>query len=413
MKTVLLAVVLVSSNAYAFRPVPDYERITALLEGRREIVSLTEIEKLQLNAGSTGIDLWSGHYWPHFQGSVAVRYRDPRFIALMEKNEQWEKFKELAEKLPLYTYTGKEEQLSPAEKYDLLVGDSTMALTKYAWQVGEKAQKLGRVPTWRGVCDGWSSAAQKMPRPTKTVILKSPSGLTLTFYPEDIKALGSLLYARAQENVIFLGKRCYSAVLGVFNGSCDGTNPAAYHKALANRVGAMKKTFIADVSTSAEVWNYPVKSYKFTYYNVFNEDESSDFREVMELFIKKNRFARASKRHDNTYAIVGVKAEVIYADMRDAHRLETDGLEQDKDLIKTYYYDLELDRNFIILGGEWIGSAMPDFIWAPDDRIYPLSDAEVAGRILSSRELPEASRRAAKVGQPLSMIVEKLFELSK
>lgn len=415
MKTFVVASILLSSVAHAsFRPIPENEQISKLLEGTKEITSLTEIDKLSLNAGTTGIDLWSGHYWPHYQGSLGIRYHDPNFIALKKDKEQWAKFKETFDTLPLYTYQGKENLLSPAEKYDLLVGDSNMTLTQYSWRLGEEAQKMGKVPTWRGICDGWSSAAQKMPRPTKSVTLKSPSGVNITFYPEDIKALGSLLYSRAQKKVAFLGKRCYSAVLGAFNGSCDGTNPGAYHKALVNRVGSMKKTFVADASTSAEVWNYPIKSYKFTYFNVFNsKKESLDFKQVMEIFDRPGRFEKGHSRSENTYAIVGVEAEVTYANMRDAHMLETDGKEQDKDLVKKYYYDLELDSNFNILGGAWIGKIMPDFIWAPVDQAFPLSKVERADRPLEDAELASAARQASELGQPLSQVVKKLFELSK
>src|SRR5690606_21053907 len=136
-----------------------------------------------------------------------------------------------------------------------------------------KANVLGSVPTWRGICDGWSSASQKMPRPVRSVSMNTPDGQSIKFYPEDIKALGSLLYARAQDNVTFLGKRCFSRALGIFTGACDGTNPAALHLALVNRVGKMKSSFIADVSPGSEVWNYPVKRYDTTYFNVFTDEE--------------------------------------------------------------------------------------------------------------------------------------------
>lgn len=412
MKTLALSIALLTTAAYAnMRPIPENERITPLLEGKREITSLVEMERLGLNSGKTGLDLWSGSYWPHFQGALGVRYRDPSFMALMKAHEQFDKYKEFTEKTPVYTYAGKENLLSPAEKYDLIVGDYTMGLTKYSWELGQKASNLGRVPTWRGICDGWSSASQMMPRPTKAVTLKAPSGVSITFYPEDIKALGSLLYARAQDNVIFLGKRCY-AVVGRLSGGCDPTNSGALHKAIVNRVGVLKKSFNADISTSSEVWNYPVKSYKFTYYNVLSEVESSDFRKVYEVFEKKHRFKKPNRRHERTYAIVGVKAEVVYSDMRDANLLETDTTTEDKELTKTYYYDLELDRNFTILGGEWESSA-PDFIWAPNDKTYPLSDGEANGKPVTEYEIRNAAQVSSKVGQPLSVIVEKLFELSK
>lgn len=413
MKKLAIALTLLSTQSFAaLKPIPEGERIGALLQGKKEVTSLTEFERLGLNTGATELDLWSGSYWPHYQGALGVRYRDPSFIALMKDKSQWDKFKELTEKKPVYTYSGRENLLSPAEKYDLVVGDSAMGLTKYSWEIGQKAEKLGKVPTWRGICDGWSSAAQMMPRPTKSVVLKTPSGIPVTFFPEDIKALGSQLYARAQDNVIFLGKRCYP-VVGVLTGACGEYNSGAFHKAIANRVGALKKAFNADISTSSEVWNYPVKSYKFTYYNVFTEEESSDFRKVYEVFEKKHRFKKSGRRDEKTYAIVGVKAEVSFADMRDANLLEVDGKESDKDLVKTYYYDLELDRGFNILGGEWVGNG-PDFIWAPNDVTYPASAGEdQLGKPTTQSQIVKAAQISSKVGQPLSVIVEKLFEESK
>ena len=412
MKKRALSLVLLSTTAFAnMRPIPEHERITPLLQGKREVTTLVEIEKLGLNAGTTGLDLWSGSYWPQYQGSIGVRYRDSSFIALMKEHEQYDKYKELKEKNPVYTFNGKENLLSPAEKYDLIVGDGLMSLTKYAWELGAKNGNLGKVPTWRGICDGWSSAAQMMPRPAKSVTLLTPQGTQITFFPEDIKALGSLLYARAQDNVIFLGKRCYP-VVGILTGGCNATNPGTLHKAFVNRVGMLKKSFNADISTSSQVWNYPVKSYKFTYYNVFNDEESLDFRKVYEVFEKKHRFIKANRRHERTYAIVGVKAEVVYANMREANLLTTDGIAADQNLTKTYLYDLELDRNFTILGGEWY-SGGPDFIWAPNDKTYPISDGEAGAKPITATEITKAAQISSKVGQPLSIIVEKLFEQSK
>lgn len=408
----LISLALITTTAFAnMKPIPENESIKPLLEEKREVTNLAEMARLGINSGSTAIDLWSGHYWPHYQGSLGVRYRDNGFMSLMKEHEQYDKFKELREKTPIYTFSGKENTLSPAEKYDLVVGDPLMSLTKYSWEIGEKAEKLGKVPTWRGICDGWSAASQMMPRPSKSVTLKTPNGIPVTFYPEDIKALGSQLYARAQENVILLGKRCYP-VVGMFTGGCDATNPGALHKAIVNRVGVLRKSFNADISGSSEVWNYPVKSYKLTYYNVFSDVESSDFKKVYELFEKKHRFAKSNRRHERTYAIVGVKAEVVFADMRDAHKLEIDGTAQDANLIKTYFYDLELDRNFTILGGEWYTSG-PDFIWAPNDVTYPVSDGEVPTKPVTENEIRRAAQISSKVGQPLSVIVEKLFEESK
>lgn len=410
MKSLLFSLAIISSSVLANSPVPKDEDITPLLEGHKEITSLTQISRMNLNSGRTKIDLWSGSYWPYYQGSLGIRYRDPDFNELVKKLEQFEKFKELRDKLPLYTYSGKENLLSPAEKYDLLVGDSEMSLTKYSWELGEKNAVNGKVKTWRGLCDGWASASQMMPRPKKSVTLSSPSGLPITFYPEDIKALGSLMYARSQGPVIFLGKRCRNQLFGLFTGACKETNPGAFHRALVNRVGKLKKTFIADISPGGEVWNYPVESYKVTFYNVFDDSESENFEDVKELFDKKKGFARASRRHEKTHSIVGVRLDVNFRDMRHANLHETDGPSMDVTLKKTYVYDLELDVNNNILGGESMSKNLPDFIWAPNDSTYPLSDVEEQKLDLN---LVELSRMSAKKGQPLASIVGRLFELAK
>jgi disulfide oxidoreductase YuzD len=413
MKNIILPLILFSSFAQAsFRPIPENEDVRRLLNGERQISSLVEVERLSLNQARTQVPLWSGHYWPHYQGSLGIRYRDPSFIQLIKKTSKFNEFKDLKDERPLSLYYGRENYLSPAEKYDLVAGDHDMTLTKYSWDLGDKASTFRSVPTWRGICDGWSAASQMMPRPTKSVTLSTPSGTPITFYPEDIKALGSLSYSRSQENVTFLGKRC-STVLGIFKANCKGTNAAAFHKALINRVGHLKKTFIADVSPGSEVWNYPVQSYKITYLNVFSKNESNNFREQMERFEDKERFKKHGQRHDNTYAIVGVKAQVSYINMREANLLETDSTAQDSVLEKTYLYDLELDVNYNIIGGEWSQKDIPDFIWAPGDRTYPLAEVEKRSIPTTAREMTEAAKIASKNGQPLSIIVEKLFELAR
>lgn len=406
----LLGIILISTAALAEvpKPIPDFED-TRELDGTSEVVNLREIENRGLLNASTSIDLWSGSYWPQYQGSLGVRYREPQVAALISAEAQYKEFKELAQRMPLYSYYGRENNLSPAEKYDLVVGDPAMGLTAYSWALGKKTGgESGKVPIWRGICDGFASASQVMPRPTKSVVLSTPSGTPITFYPEDIKALGSLSYARSQRNTIFIGKRCLSGAL-FFTAACDETNPGTFHKALVNRVGKLKKSFVADISPGSEVWNYPVKNYSIVYFNVFTEQESTNYADVAELFNKKAKFKKVNSRHKRTAYIVGAKVEVNYTDMRVANLLETDSRAQDKVLEMEYVYDLELDAYGNILGGESISGNLPDFIWAPNDETYPLSDAEIAG----NGSLLQKAQAASKVGQPLASIVQKLFEQAR
>jgi len=409
MKQITLGLMLISLQAMA-EGMPKNESSKDLLDGNVEIINIKQIEKSGLNNGASKLEIWSGSYWPLFQGGMSARYRDNYFQNLVKKDEQYDAFKEGFSKHPLYSYSGRLDSLSPTEKYDLLIGDSKMSLTKFAWENAQKESGLGKVPIWRGFCDGWAAAAQKLPRPTKSVVLETPAGEKITFFPEDIKALGSLMYSRSQEDVVFLGKRC--ATFGRLTGGCNETNPATFHRALVNKVGVMGQSFVADVSPGKEVWNYPIKSYKISYYNVFT-DEDGNFEASVENFKQnKSSFSKHFSRHDKTAWIIGVRAEVHYADMRPAHLLSIDSVANDKTLIKEYFYDLELDANYNIVGGESVSKNLPDFVWAPNE-LYPLSEVEREWTIKSPSDLIRAAQIAAKSGQPLTMIVKKLFDSAK
>ena len=102
-----------------------------------------------------------------------------------------------------------------------------------------------------------------------------------------------------------------------------------------------------------------------------------------------------------------------YADMRPAHLNSVDSIDYDKILEKEYLYDLELDYRNNILGGESLSENLPDFIWAPNDKTYPLSNPEKLKKPTLPAELTEMAKLASKDGQPLSIIVEQLFESAK
>src|SRR5262249_28151314 len=100
--------------------------------------------------------------------------------------------------------------LSPAEKYEFLVGDREGSLTAAMWNEGRLYQERdGKVERWMGICDGWAVASYMLPRPTRVATALAADGKTqLRFYPDDIKALASLLWAKARVSVRFIGTRC-------------------------------------------------------------------------------------------------------------------------------------------------------------------------------------------------------------
>jgi hypothetical protein len=407
----LLCLMSFAAVAGPLKEIPKDEDYTRLLS-LPAATTLDQVAARGLNAGETKLDLWSGSYWPMYQGSLAIRYRNAAIRKLSENTTKFEKYVEA------HTASVATDELSPAEKYDLLVGDSLKTFTATQWKNGKDNGGIGGVPTWRGICDGWAAAVMTWPRPTKAVTLTAANGSAVTFYPEDIKALGSQLHAKGIKKVTFLGRRCNGST-GHITGACDETNPGALHLALANRVGAEGKSFVVDASPGKEVWNYPVSKYEFSYMNPLTGMASDDWKSArVPLVGNEENLVKGKKRSKATVWVVSVLAKVQTTDMRTTNLLAYDDASQDKVLDLNWNYDLEIDAQGKVIGGEWLKKNGPDFIWAPREDSRPLSVAETRARLSFDANravtpaLQAAALQASAAAQPLAVIVDKLFELS-
>ena len=87
------------------------------------ITKINEMDQKKLLKGSVAVQPWSDYYWALYQGQTAFRYADTKFPS---KTENW---KEIADfLLSNEAESSSVDALSPAEKYDLLVGDSRKSL---------------------------------------------------------------------------------------------------------------------------------------------------------------------------------------------------------------------------------------------------------------------------------------------
>jgi hypothetical protein len=77
MRALALSLALASAAALG-QAAKTEEDPTPLFEGQREVRSLREARQLGLDRSRSALDLWSGSYWPTFQGSLAVREIRPR-----------------------------------------------------------------------------------------------------------------------------------------------------------------------------------------------------------------------------------------------------------------------------------------------------------------------------------------------
>jgi hypothetical protein len=407
-------------------------------EGRAEILSndnpynlvddlkytrLDEIASAGLTKGNARVAPWTDDYWPLYTGVIAKRYPDQNF----PEDKRWNVNANYIRSF--FSPDACDTSLrSPAEKYDLLVGDHNFTLSKQMLARGESYfRNHGKVETWMGICHGWAPASYMLPRPSSYVDTRAADGVTpIRFYPSDIKALASLLWADSSPTSRFIGGRCNQSKPAtdqygrIQSQECFDTNPATWHLALVNQVGHSQRTMVFDATYDYEVWNQPVYSYEYTYFNPITRQAVSSLNEATVDRRYFNNDVYASHRSAKTAYVVGISMKVVYVAEKSAEVEDHNSIEDDKWVAVRYFYDLEIDRNGKIIGGEWYQQNHPDFLWTYEEGARALSQGDFdlvrsekwTGRRSVPNEWQRAARKSSRAGQPLARIVESLIELS-
>lgn len=301
--------------------------------GIMSVEFIKKFSELPLKGNAAGKDkFWSGDYWPHKDGSINSRWNsiDKKGFKLISPT------KAEAKKLTLDELS----ELSPSEKYDLFTGNYTYPLKKEVDSVAyPDAQE------WEGICHGWAPAAMNYNEPRPKVVI-NPDGIKIPFGSADIKGLLSYYYAYHFEvdNTFQIGYRCFRSGILNRNTYCkEDLNAGAFHIIMTNRIGIMKTGFIADLDRFREVWNHPVKSYQSK--------------------ITGRNMPINPKAAKGTVKVVRVKTKMQYISEVESSWEKTNGTKDQLIKDKDYEYDLELDKDGEIIGGQWISSDRPDFIW--------------------------------------------------
>jgi len=383
------------------------------------IRTLREMETKGLKRGQLKRAPWSDSYWPMQMGMIARRWLDeeaPQTPMFMDHLSYYEK--KPAKEAP-------HDKLSPAEKYDLLVGDTSFSLTEWNWHQGKHTwDERGYVPAWAGICHGWASAAIMTNPPKRAVTVMGPGDTPIIFYPSDIKALLSAAWANSPPKSYVVGNRCnvvqpVEDEMGrVVDPVCFDVNPGTWHIAIVNQIGVKKKSFVIDAQYDEQIWNYPLYSYKYSYFNPQTLEVSDSLVDAM-VQMKDFTIDKFKKyRSPQAKYVVGIAMEVAYsiASAPSTHPYQSPLLHAVK-----MVYDLELDDLGRIIGGEWYSNFHPDFIWHFDSDSRPLSNVEKEmgaplkwdGRGPVGVEIREAAKKASAEGQPLASVIEAIYHLSQ
>ena len=394
---------------------------------------LEDMESAGLKEASLAESPWSDDYWAMYSGILGKRYADPNFPVVKDPgNQDWKQQFDYVQANPAsgILASGDEQaidQLSPSEKYDALIGDETGSLTRKMWEDGQGYyDQYGKVETWMGICHGWAPAAYMLGRPQKAITLQAADGKDIKFYPSDIKALATLLWANRMPSTRFIGGRCnekepaQDEVGRVISQEAFDTNPGTWHQSVVNQIGVSKRSMVLDVTFDYEVWNQPIHAYSYEYFN----PQTGEFAATLEeaKVSKREYTADKFKQYRSSKAVdfVGVVMELKYVVETNPTQQETDEPESDFIYTVQYEYDLEIKSNNWIVGGEWYTNKHPDFLWTPSEqgRAVTSYDRMVSGNWSTSEQLPSSWRVAAKQAAisekaPLASIVEEMIKLSR
>jgi hypothetical protein len=365
-------------------------------------------------AGRSGLmlgeDVWSGSDWPATRGLLGRRYGDAGF----EKAANWQDRLQYIQSHQISATD--RDLLSPSEKYDILVGDENGMLTKAAW---DEVQYYGRqengIPDWYGICDGWAAAACMLKRPRKAVSVMAADGKQLIFYPSDIKALASQLWAvhggRKNKQKRYLGG--------------DSLHPGAWHLAIVNQRGKRNSVLIVDLAGDERAFNYPIVGYSFQYFNPREAWNQSVARatSLQKATVSVGDFVNNPKiiRNENTKSVVGIAMCVTYVGNPPPKQSLIDEPSRSELSSVGYLYDIELDHTDTIIDGYWYKKPenSPQLLWTFPEGTQAATekDAALKEKWLDTRTPPpETWREAVKAStgkNPLAVVVNALISFAE
>ena len=401
--------------------------------------NLYSMANAQLTRGNVDVQPWSSDYWAIASGILTKRYADDNFPDL-----NWHR---VASYYSRGFGQAATDMLSPAEKYDLLVGDSNWTLSNAQLAEGrayafDSNGNQRTVETWMGICHGWAPAAYMDARPRNSVYAVAANGQQIEFRPDDIKALSVLKWANGQavkneggrlvNASKFIGGRCNikedqvqrdPATGAVLNDDCFDTNPGAWHKSIVNQIGVLKKSFVLDVTFDYEVWNQPVVGYSYSYFNPRTMQNTNSLRNAIEpIGFSGDKFAglrgRKYNANNRPSQVVGVIMNMSYVVETTPNTRSTDSEGNDAIRNVRYVYDLELGANGEIMGGEWYEDTHPDFLWTPAAGAFAWNNED---QYVSSynpgapvpANVTRVARQASANSVPLKAIVDGLIRAAQ
>jgi hypothetical protein len=346
---------------------------------------------------------WSGDYLAYRYGGPSARYGDmdtrykPYPISINMYHQPGD-YLANKDRPDFSDYVNK--YYSPAEKYDLYVGDYQFTLTRTAKNYGIRFNGGGDFASWMGLCHGLAPASYMTSTPNRAVTVYGADGKTkIQFLPDDIKAIATTWWGNVKFNNRLTGRR-YSAV-----------NAASFFIILGNQVGRFRKNISVEPFADAQIWNFGFMSYKTTYYNLKTGKEGLYLDCRLPRTEAPQMYALAGPA-ESAY-VIGVKYTITYASNINAKHITTGQNREEK--TSDYTMAIYMDAKDKIVGGVWSSRAKPSYLWGPDkipegpfDKYLPT----FFGSSATLRSITEYAVQSSAQYLPLRSIVYYLTNIS-
>jgi hypothetical protein len=312
---------------------------------------------------------WSDTYWPSDRGGLGWRWYSASGVNESPGATHYNGHYDYRSLLQM----SKEQlsALSPIEKFDIVLGNIYPNRAGfYKWSKTERKRTVEsgrRLQAWEGLCHGWAAASMNHAEPARVLtpvqVVDERDGQTkqimLPFLSSDIKALMTYFYAElmnkptAANDYKIIGLRCQSAGYSEYikngrryrtaNEECSDVNAGAFHVAVTNQIGIKRVSFIADLEPRAAVWNYPITGYRSSWLQERKPSASASKEAIREIVVE-TELDYMLEVNPYAYAFKGW-------DWQNARKT------------KVYRYTVELNAADQIVGGEWLTTEHPDFMW--------------------------------------------------
>ncbi len=365
-----------------------------------------------------------GHAWPLLYGQSSQRYQLSGYSSHFMINYRY-----FQNSPPISVRP--QSKLSAAEKYDLLVGDENFTLTKASWDLGKKVyDKYGDVEGWHGLCHGWTIATLFHKWPKKSIDLVAANGKLITFNPDEIMSLVTLLWAEGVYPLQMHGKRCNSE--SSRSGECKDIQASQLHQVLVKEMNINKNPIVMDKDKGRVVDNVPIVGYSFRYFNVRRaswrrNQYLNNLNDALTPYDQVHSSYKKGSRSRFTKSLLGISMRVYYNE-----DLDPKYAQNSKSAYVDYLYDLEINSANRIVGGRWHSDNHPDFLWQSQGRKMvttrfdslvqnetwdPRSEAvpEVVRSFAKNTLLSSGVRRkgASSKMRPLYFILKRMLELAQ